>query len=137
MTLGLNSISICKFWSVFCPETGNPFILLYVKLVFSRYKSLPLNIQGNNWRGLRVLDGRVGRHRKTFLKDSRITLIFTNYDTWYLGYNLTYRVHQKYFWVDRKSIFIRSVCPTQKWLISWIPSTSKGKTYFSLQWITR
>ena len=27
MISGLNSISICKFWSVFCLESDNPFIL--------------------------------------------------------------------------------------------------------------
>ena len=52
-------------------------------------------------------------------------------------YNLTYIVYLKYFWVDKVSIFIGNVCPTKQWLILWIPLTSKGKAYFSLQWIIR
>ena len=54
MTSGLKSTSICKFRSAFCPETGNSFILLYLKWVFSGYKSLSLNIQDNRCRGLNV-----------------------------------------------------------------------------------
>ena len=49
----------------------------------------------------------------------------------YQGYNLTYIVYRKYFRVDRNSIFIRSSCPKRKWLILWIPFTSKRKAYFS------
>ena len=52
-------------------------------------------------------------------------------------YNLAYIVYLKYFRVDKISIFIGNVCPTKQWLILWIPLTSKGKAYFSLQWITR
>ena len=34
MTSGLNSVSFCKFWSIFCPQTDNPFILLLCEMSF-------------------------------------------------------------------------------------------------------
>ena len=152
MTSGLNSISVFKFWSTYCPEIDNPFILLYVEWVFSGFKSLSLNILDNLAEELpadlvteEILNGklhflysveRVGRtlsqeNFKRFWNNSDFVLL------WYQGYNLKYIVYRKYFWVDRKSIFIGSVRPTRKTMISWITLTSKGKAYFSLQWITR
>ena len=49
-------ITVCRFWlhvyfifwSTFCPNTDSPFILLYVKGVFSGYKSLSLKIKANS-----------------------------------------------------------------------------------------
>ena len=127
-------ISICKFWSTFCPETDSPFVALYVKWVFSGYKSLSLNIQDNSWRGLNVLDGH---YLRKFLKDSGINLFLYNVWSMTLRHNLTYIVYHKHFRVDRKRIDIGCVRPTQKWLILWILLTSKGKAYFYLQWIIR
>ena len=60
MTSGLDSTSICMFWFTFYPEIDNPLILLYMKWVFSAYKSSP-NKQGNSWIGVSVSNGCVWR----------------------------------------------------------------------------
>ena len=60
MTSGLDSTSICMFWSTLYPEIDNPLILLYMNWVFSAYKSSP-NKQGNSWIGVSVSNGCVWR----------------------------------------------------------------------------
>ena len=124
MTSDLNSISIFKFWSAFCPETEDQFILLYVKWVFFGYK-LSLNIKANSWRGLNVLDGRIGR----VLSQEIFKRFLPPMILWYQCYFLTYIVYCNYFWVDRKFFFIGSVRPTRKRLILWIILESKGKGF--------
>ena len=124
------AISICKFWSTFCPETDNPFILLYMNFFW-------LNIQDNNWRRLNVLDGCVGQT----LSQEIFRRSWNNFDfvppMIYDTKAMMHIVYCKCFWAHRKSIFIGSVRPIRKWLILWISLTSKGKVHFSFQWITR
>ena len=127
-------ISICKFWSTFCPKTNDPLIFLYVKWVFSGGKSSSLNIQNSSWRWL-DLSGR--HYLRKFLQVSRITCIF--YYLWPMipRRNLTYIVYRKYFRVGREPIIIGSVHSTRIRLTLWIPLAKKVKAYFCLQLITR
>ena len=117
----LNSISICKFYSSFRPETDNAFTLLFVKWVFSGYKSLSLvysTITEEGW------TCQMGTISENFLKINELLWFCTTYNPWYQGYNRTYIVYRKYFWVDRKSFFIGSIGLTRAWLVLWIPLPS-------------
>ena len=53
-------------------------------------------------------------YRRKFSLVSDISSIFNIYGLWSEDYNLTYIIYRKYFWVERKPIFIGSVRPIRK-----------------------
>ena len=126
MTSDLNFISIFKFWSAFCPETEDQFILLYVKWVFFGYK-LSLNIQDNSWRGLNVLDGRNGRalSQEIFKRFLPPMIYDTNAIFWRISF-----IAIIFEWTENSFLSEVSV-RHEKRLILWITLESKGKGFFT------
>ena len=106
-----NAMSICKLWSAFCPKTNSHwFSFMKNKFVLIANHYLP-NFQGIIYRSWNVSDKGVdGHYLRTYLFSFWSKSDFVPhmaYGTKAIIWHLS--IDWKFFWVNRKSIFIGRV----------------------------